>query len=96
MNPNTPVKVIFKRLGDEVIALFPALPGDTNPLRTCLSYEHDGQHGAATMDLFALPPATAQEFTPLFRELESLGYTLRIGRRATKSDRAARIRACGM
>lgn len=95
MNPNTPVKVIFKRLGDDVIALFPALPGDSNPLRTCLSYQHVGQHGAATMDLFTLPPATAQEWTPLMKELESIGYTLRVGLRATKSDRAARIRACG-
>lgn len=95
MNPNPPVKVIFKRFGDEVIALFPSLPGDSDPYRTCLSYQHDGQHGAAAMDLFTLPPATAQEFTPLFEELESLGYNLRIGLRATKSDRASRIRACG-
>lgn len=95
MNPNTPVKVIFKRLGDDVIALFPALPGDSNPLRTCLSYQHVGQHGPATMDLFTLPAATAPEWTPLMRELESIGYTLRIGLRATRKDRDARLRACG-
>lgn len=93
---NTPVKVIFKRFGGEVIALFPSLPGDTNPHRTCLSYQRDGQHGPATMDLFTLPSATAQEFTPLMEELESIGYTLRVGIRATRKDLLARIRACGM
>jgi len=95
VNPNTYVKVIFKRFAGEVIALFPSLPGDTNPYQTCMSYQHNGQHGAASMDLFTLPPATAPEWTPLLEELESMGYTLRVATRATKKDRAARIRACG-
>ena len=37
------VETCFRVLEDEVIAIFPTLPGDMNP-NTCLSYLHVGQH----------------------------------------------------
>lgn len=87
-------KVIFKRFPEgDVIALFPALPGTRDPYSTCMSYMRTGQHGHASTDLFTLPPAQPAEYADLQRELESLGYTLRISRRATRADLAARKNA---
>jgi hypothetical protein len=85
-------KVIFRKFNGEVLALFPELPGDSNPYRTCLSYQHIGQHGAAAIDLKAAP-ATLAEYAPLARELESLGYEIKPARRFTRKDLQARIAA---
>lgn len=93
MTAQTPTKVIFKRFQGDVIALFPALPGTHDPYATCLSYQTIGQHGSASMGLFALPPADPAEYAPLMSELESIGYTLRIAHRATRQDLNARKRA---
>ncbi len=79
-------KVIFRIFppsqGGEVIALFPEEPGTNNP-GTCMSYMHTGQHGAASVSLGrSLRLATPEEYAPLKRELESLGYILDVKTRS--------------
>lgn len=89
----TPVRVIFrmyKHQGNDVcIAFFPALPGDMNPYRTCQSYEHIGQHGAATIDFYLKDtrPATPEEYKDLLDELTSIGYdNVKVCKKMTYQD----------
>lgn len=94
---NAKTKVIFRRLAknakiEEVIAVFPALAGDSNPFRTCLSYQRIGQHGAMSLDFMASTgPANFQEYYPLMKELESLGYDLQVAKRFSRKDLQARV-----
>jgi len=89
-------KVVFRawRAGGDVIALFPRIPGD-NAGYLCNAYEHVGQHGAADWDvvLRRTRPARRTEYRELAGELRALGYRLKVGRRGTAGDRAARARA---
>jgi len=88
-------KVIFRIFKGEVIAIFPELPGDYNPRLTCLSYQHIGQHGAASVNLTEdTRPAKLAEYAPLMEELTSIGYDLRVGHRASRKDYNARVKAC--
>lgn len=85
-------KVIFRKFrnGGDVIALFPADAG-TNDVSTCSSYQHMGQHSAASVYLSRhTVPATRKEYAPLARELRSIGYKLRIVKRFTRADWEAR------
>ena len=69
-------KVIFRQFPNgEVIALFPELPGDTDP-GTCMSYMHIGQHGTATARCGKTRLARPDAYAPLARELTGLGYDL--------------------
>jgi hypothetical protein len=74
-------RVMFRKFRDsgDIIAVFPDLPGDSNPA-TCASYMHTGQHGSA--DLLEVVynltyPARPEEFAALRRELESPPYEYR-------------------
>jgi hypothetical protein len=71
----------------DVIALFPGIAGDYSA-GTCDSFQHIGQHGAASLNLMrALTrPALPREFADLKRELESAPYKyrLRIIKRTTR------------
>lgn len=83
----------FQEAGGDVIAIFPELPGDSNPYRTCLSYQHIGQHGAMIVDYTDITrPASPAEYADLQRELESIGYDLDIRKRSTRADLEKRIR----
>ena len=73
----------------EVIALFPALAATRNP-GECLSYCHYGQQGAAMASGHGWPLATPEEYAPLARELESLGYVLDIKTRSCPAYAKAR------
>jgi hypothetical protein len=100
--------VIFRVFFDtnEVIALFPGLPGDTDT-ETCSSYMHVGQHGAAhTTKLLRgdsstkwKPPtraASPKEYADLKAELEQLGYVLNVVRRERRihyEDRKDQLQA---
>ena len=86
-------KVIFRKYAEgDIIALFPELAGDMDAHLTCLSYIHVGQHGSASVfTSYFTYPANESEYTPLKRELESLGYNLRICKRMNKADLMARI-----
>lgn len=91
-------KVIFRRARGEgeVIAIFPELPGDDNPYRTCLSYVHFGQHGAIGADYTEWTvPVSLATYAPLMAELQSIGYDLKVCKRANYKDLQARIKACG-
>lgn len=94
--PSDKTRVIFRKFEGEVIALFPELPGDSNFYATCLSYQHLGQHGSASVDLCAegTTPATPAEYADLKKELESLGYILQVAFRCTRLDCAKRRDAC--
>ena len=69
-------RVIFRKLGGEVIALLPdneALPGCVD------SYMHTGQHGAADWLITRhTEPATEEEYKPLLHELIQVGYEPRV------------------
>ena len=92
-------KVIFRKFktDNDIIALFPELPGDMNPHVTCLSYQHVGQHGAACVNLTGqyTRPASEDQYKDLLAELVSIGYTdLKISHKATRKDLQKRINAC--
>lgn len=92
---NEPItKVIFRKwprkTGGDVIALFPAIAG-TYDLWTCSSYQHIGQHGAATVMLSrCTKPAKPSEYADLKEELERIGYRLKVVKRFTRADLEAR------
>lgn len=70
----------FKKDGD-IIALFPQ---EINyPDGACESYQHIGQHSAADYGhcLTITVPAKPEEYAPLKRDLERIGYDLKIVRR---------------
>lgn len=90
---NNETLVIFRRFreGGELIALFPHLPGTSDPA-TCESYMHVGQHSSADAALTCgggthhnsptIPAYTDEaDVRELAKELESLGYTLKIRRK---------------
>jgi hypothetical protein len=88
------IEVIFRvwKNGD-VIALFPYVPADRYSY-DCNSYEHNGQHGAASPEVvYRTRLAKPAEYAALKRELESIGYALRVIQRfpngSTKRYRAA-------
>jgi len=72
-------KVIFRYWMNDVVAIFPEIPGDLNP-QNCLSYQHIGQH--CTCNPFYIitssKPATEIQYQDLKIELESLGYKLKV------------------
>lgn len=74
---------VFKDLGD-VVALFPAEIDFPNG--GCSSYQHVGQHGAAHYYhcISITRPAKPSEYKALKRELEGLGYNLKIQKRYTQ------------
>lgn len=76
-------KVVFRKFKDgEIIALFPDLKEHGGDV---MSYMHIGQHGAASpLIINDTKPATPQEFSPLFMELEAIGYRLAVRQRMTR------------
>lgn len=78
-------KVIYRtfKSGGDVIALFPEVPFDAVG-DFCESYQHVGQHGAASPVLTASTRAALPgEIEPLRKELERLGYNLKPYRRVS-------------
>ena len=78
-------KVVFRqyKIGCEVIALFPEIPGDITGF-FCVSYMRCGQHGAATPYLINdTKPANLEDgaVKRLIVELTELGYDLEIIKR---------------
>lgn len=73
-----PTLVIFKMEGKgkdaAPVAFFPEEPGTHSPY-TCTCYAHLGQHSTADTNYAArLKPATPEQYAPLLRELEQIGY----------------------
>lgn len=92
-NETEETTVVFRKWkdGGTVIALFPYQKGDTTG-RYCDSYEHVGQHGNADYCgvLAVTVPATEEEAKPLKKELESIGYRLKVQSRISRR----RIASC--
>lgn len=91
--PETPVVFRFwKGKTGGVLALFPAIPAD-NSGALCSSYERVGQHGGADYHgcIRRTRPATPQEYQDLAKELQGLGYNLKVYRRATQEMHRERI-----
>ncbi len=72
-------KVIFRYWKGDVIAIFPEIPGDMDPLN-CLSYQRVGQHGTCDPShiIKTSKAATESQYHGLKTELESIGYHLKI------------------
>jgi hypothetical protein len=87
-------KVIFRklRIGGDVIAFFPEVPGTWNPY-TCESYMHVGQHCASSAEVGDTLPATPHDYVGLYRELQGLGYTLELIQRFRQDHLSARRKA---
>jgi len=72
------VKPTYSNKGTEILAMF---LGKTNPfsksdLRLC--YAHIGQHSLADKSFLRRKLATREEYLPLLKELESLGYIVTV------------------
>ncbi len=91
----TPVTlVVFRRWRDQpktVFALFPELPSDYQGLY-CDSYEHVGQHSGADYYgcINASDPVSAEDAADLRRELERIGYPLKVIKRVSRRVHEAR------
>jgi hypothetical protein len=72
-------EVKFRKFPEgDVIALFPKLRFDWEGSQIT-SYMHMGQHGGASPDLIKeLDKAKPKEYNDLKRELESIGYNLKV------------------
>ena len=72
-------RVVFRKYPNgDIIALFPDIPWNRHG-NSITSYMHVGQHGGAHGNavMSSTVPATAEEFTPLLRELEEIGYVVK-------------------
>lgn len=72
----------FKDTG-EIIAIFPEIPATNHPAGGCMSYMTVGQHSACgDIQRITIAPSE-EEVSPLKRELECLGYSLKVIHRRT-------------
>lgn len=86
-------KVIFRKFPDNnIIALFPELPG-TNDILTCLNYMHLGQYGSGRATIEGTKPCRVGEYFSLFKELERIGYNLKVVTRISHEMDQKRIAA---
>lgn len=70
-------EVQFRVFEGEVIAIFPYI---VESYGTVLSYQHIGQHGECSMSL-PTTKAKPEQYEALQRELEDLGYNLKVVQR---------------
>lgn len=81
-NDHPTIRVVFRVWRDDgtVLALFPE---EVHNGHLCVCYAHVGQHGGADYNgcLRLTRPAKPEEYAPLARELESIGYHLHISQR---------------
>ena len=90
-NPVVPVVLRAWKPSGEFLALFPTLPADLNGYH-CDSYGFcDGSGGADYHGCIkSSRPAKGEEAAELTRELERIGYRLRVVKRATSAMHDAR------
>lgn len=86
--PDTEVtQVVFRKWRDGgILALFPEHIWIIGT-EMCASYEHVGQHGGADYRLCIsrTTPALPEEYSALKKELESLGYNLKVIKRWSRN-----------
>jgi hypothetical protein len=91
--PSQTLPVVFRRWRDtkSVFALFPSSPATYDGF-FCDAFEHVGGHGGA--DYFgcinASDPVSVEDAADLKRELERIGYRLRVIKRASRKHHEAR------
>lgn len=71
-------EVVFRKYNDgQILALFPYEQAYDN---FCESYLHIGQHGGANYAhcINSTKPATKEEYSELQKELEGMGYNLKV------------------
>lgn len=85
-------KVVFRKFKEgDIIALFPEILGTYDP-RTCMSYQHIGQHGSAdTAIINDTYPARVNESDDLFQELTAIGYNLKEYKKVTRKMTETRL-----
>ncbi len=81
---NFETRVCFRKFPKhDVIAIFP----DTKGMHSCgtyMSYERVGQHGPIVPEAIAeTVEASEEEYASLKRELENIGYNLKVDQNAT-------------
>ena len=78
---DAPVPVLFRVDDDgDVTAVFPTLPANPG---FWVCYAHVGQHGECSREWYRTTrPAREPEYAPLKRELEQIGYRLKVMKRS--------------
>lgn len=86
MKPES-TKVLFRKSsGNEVVAIFPQIPGTNSPY-DCLCYFHIGQHGTCGIGWYqSTRAASPKEYVDLKAELEGIGYILDVRHKWTRKD----------
>lgn len=76
-----------RKLGD-TYAIFPTVPHDVNAHYVTV-YQHVGQHSGGHLQgmIASSRPATVEEYSSLKRELERIGYSLRVLVRTPRNAR---------
>ena len=71
------VDVMFRKFQGEILAIFPHTKHNTSLV---LCYAHSGQHSGADYNgvVYNSRPATEKEYQDLKKELENIGYSLKI------------------
>lgn len=84
--------VIFRKFKDgNIIALFPSMPWGENK-NNCMSYQHIGQHGEASIDIISdTIPAKQEEYNSLLHELQQTYDDLRVYQKIQDWMNKARI-----
>lgn len=73
--------VVFRSQAAEITAVLPCEPADYNG-RYMTCYAHVGQHGSAAWEWYhATRAARPEEYADLLKELESLGYNVKVYKR---------------
>lgn len=91
-SPNAP-----RFIEDRCLAVFPGIAG-TSDVRTCMNYQHIGQHGHGEYAwvIRITRPATEEESKALREELTRIGYKLREVKRETAQHRRERAGQVGL
>jgi hypothetical protein len=80
--------VVFRQFQDEIVALFPYEAWDYDE-NYCAAYSHIGQHSAADYGhiISKSKPLQPEQYAELKSELESIGYNLKVLKRANSRKR---------
>lgn len=91
------IPVIYRMFHGEILALFPSIPGTNDP-KTCSSYQHIGQHGAADLRrcIADSRPATEDEYKSLHAEILQRYVELEIVSRVSAAHNQNRTHQIGM
>lgn len=95
---NLATPVIFRMLGDNPVAIFPTMPADTFGLvlshEHCLSFETIGHYGSWSMKQGQRARlATHAEYIELKKELQRMGYRLKVVKRIAAAHNRERKNA---